>query len=277
VWPAGRMLQRCSGRCFDDDGGRWLACQGCDATEDVPTAGDDVPGVSVDVPASEPCADCAYGALKGIVCAPAEQIFVAAAKLTIEPFDCDGNPTQYTTTSKSDGTYDFEALPCGEHTVSVQSGSFTNRTHCWTRWALSTRPSSLSGSSSTTCRPRISRRCRPCWPPRCWASTRSSSSTVAAQHYSTSRCFPRSAPTSKRLCCREDPSTRLGGAVHVKGPVALDADNGPFAEPTLHVGPLVMSRKPAPGAGTLVDTTFHNDEQADALMLQILYYRVFLL
>jgi hypothetical protein len=72
-------------------------------------------------------------------------------------------------------------------------------------------------------------------------------------------------------------SAAPGGAVHVKGPVALDADNGPFAEPTLHVGPLVMSRKPAPGAGTLVDTTFHNDEQADALMLQILYYRVFLL
>jgi len=66
------------------------------------------------------------------------------------------------------------------------------------------------------------------------------------------------------------------GTQHVIGPVELD-DGDAFTPATKHVGPLVMSYKPAPGSGTLVFTTFHNDEQADEVMLGILYYLVFLL
>ncbi len=43
-------------------------------------------------------------------------------------------------------------------------------------------------------------------------------------------------------------------------------------------GPVVLSHQPAvPGAGRVVYTTFHNDEQADKLMVKILNYLVFLL
>ena len=68
-----------------------------------------------------------------------------------------------------------------------------------------------------------------------------------------------------------------GASVHVKGLVALDDDPGPFAEPIKEVGPLVISYRPGPAAGTAIYTTFHNDEQADQLILAVLYYLVFLL
>jgi len=43
----------------------------------------------------------------------------------------------------------------------------------------------------------------------------------------------------------------------------------------VHAGPMVLSHTPPGGAGRVVYTTFHNDEQADELMRKILYYLVF--
>lgn len=42
-------------------------------------------------------------------------------------------------------------------------------------------------------------------------------------------------------------------------------------------GPLVLSFTPAEGAGRVVYTTFHNDEQVDNIILKVLHYLVFLL
>ncbi|MCC6622308.1 MAG: carboxypeptidase regulatory-like domain-containing protein [Deltaproteobacteria bacterium] len=43
----------------------------------------------------------------------------------------------------------------------------------------------------------------------------------------------------------------------------------------VHAGPMVLTHAPPGGAGRVVYTTFHNDEQADELMRKILYYLVF--
>ena len=60
----------------------------------------------------------------------------------------------------------------------------------------------------------------------------------------------------------------------VRGPVQIEDSS--FAGSHPEVGPLVVTVSPPyPGAGRIVYTTFHNDEQADALMLKILYYLVF--
>ena len=66
-----------------------------------------------------------------------------------------------------------------------------------------------------------------------------------------------------------------GTQVHIQGTVKLECDSCIF--PKKDSGPLVMSFTPAPGAGRAIFTTFHNDEQADELILKILHYLVFLL
>lgn len=72
-----------------------------------------------------------------------------------------------------------------------------------------------------------------------------------------------------------------GTTTHVTGVAQIKNLNkkGIFDPETVpHSGPLVLSHQPAtPGAGRVVFTTFHNDEQADAVMLKILHYLVFLL
>lgn len=77
-----------------------------------------------EVPPSEHCDPCGYGAVKGIVCAPNAQIFVANALVTITVVDCDGTVKSYQTMSESDGTYYFPSVPCGMHTVHVKAGQF---------------------------------------------------------------------------------------------------------------------------------------------------------
>lgn len=42
-----------------------------------------------------------------------------------------------------------------------------------------------------------------------------------------------------------------------------------------HAGPMVLTHRPTPSSGRVVFTTFHNDEQADALMKRLLRYLVF--
>jgi hypothetical protein len=66
-----------------------------------------------------------------------------------------------------------------------------------------------------------------------------------------------------------------GSQAHVTGTVNLYPDD--LFDHTTWKGPLVVSFQPSETSGRVVYTTFHNDEQADAVMLKILYYLVFLL
>ncbi|MBM4397968.1 MAG: carboxypeptidase regulatory-like domain-containing protein [Deltaproteobacteria bacterium] len=73
----------------------------------------------------------------------------------------------------------------------------------------------------------------------------------------------------------EGTTTHVSGKVLVKNP-----KYGQFLQPEYvesAESPFVLSFSPGPGAGRVVYTTFHNDEQADALILKILHYLVFLL
>ena len=70
-------------------------------------------------------------------------------------------------------------------------------------------------------------------------------------------------------------SPGTGAVEHVRGLVQTDEDTGILQPPKKVVGPLVVTFKPSANSGTLVYTTFHNDEQADELMTKILDYLVF--
>ncbi len=386
----------------DDDGSKWLACQGCEADgSDVADAADatdspDVPDDEVtadvaedttatpetatpsDVPPSGTCLDCGYGSLKGIVCAPSEQIFVSNATLTIETTDCDGNPLTVTTTSNADGTYLMEEVPCGQHTVHVKAGSFENSYPVTIEAGEET---DITGVGKKQCFKAQTVNIAVFWgqwdhqhelldelgfeytwygfeweffndvPPQDIEAVQVlRDPDLLAQHqilffncgsaaleyvhlfplYASDlswayieAAFPNAfdfygdddlpntaqAPDGpqKAVGNQDVPATVIdpvlaekigttvftakygsgplivvdeaapGGAVHVKGPVDLNEDVGPFDPPKKHAGPLVMSRKPTNSSGSLVYTTFHNDEQADALMETILYYLVFLL
>lgn len=71
--------------------------------------------------------------------------------------------------------------------------------------------------------------------------------------------------------------------VHVQGIVQIiNPDKGtlqwpPPPDTIPHGGPIVVSFQPSAGAGRVVYSTFHNDEQAHDLMTGTLYYLVFLL
>jgi len=103
---------------------------------DVPNTASDTPtggfgdGIAVgsDVPAgldaTEHCVPCEYGALKGLVCAPNDQIYVSDATVTLTVIDCDGQVKQLSTVTDSDGSYYFPKVPCGKHEALVESGSF---------------------------------------------------------------------------------------------------------------------------------------------------------
>ncbi|MEZ4265282.1 MAG: carboxypeptidase-like regulatory domain-containing protein [Myxococcota bacterium] len=70
------------------------------------------------------CSPCGTGSLKGLVCAPSQQVFVPQAKVTATGVGCDGQPSVSTTTTDQKGFYTFDALPCGQHTIDVAAGSF---------------------------------------------------------------------------------------------------------------------------------------------------------
>jgi len=133
--------------CGED--GRWLTCDGCpagehdaisgddDATDaiaedaaadtgpgfaDVPVSSSDaVPG---DAPIAQTCDPCGYGSLRGVVCAPSRQIYIAQARVRIHVEDCEGNQMTLETVSGPDGGYYFPQVPCGQHRVYVDAGQF---------------------------------------------------------------------------------------------------------------------------------------------------------
>lgn len=112
------------------------SADGADATPDIASEPEvDAPGpdpdtVSVsdaptsDVLPSDHCDPCGYGEVKGVVCAPSQQVYVPNATVTITAIDCDGEAKTWTTQSDVDGTYYFPEIPCGLHTVDVVAGQF---------------------------------------------------------------------------------------------------------------------------------------------------------
>ncbi len=80
--------------------------------------------ISSDVVATQSCTPCGYGVLKGLVCSPSEQIFVANAKVSLTFIDCDGKTKQISTYTDSEGAYLFPKIPCGKHKAVVTAGSF---------------------------------------------------------------------------------------------------------------------------------------------------------
>ena len=67
---------------------------------------------------------CGTGTVKGVVCAPNEQVFVNGAKVWVDATGCDGAPIHIEVTSDAKGKYLLEGVPCGYQTVNVQKGSF---------------------------------------------------------------------------------------------------------------------------------------------------------
>lgn len=85
---------------------------------DAQVTGEDVP---------EPqaaCEPCGYGTVKGVICAPNEQVFIAAGHVSVQALDCDGSAITRETTSAADGSWTLEQVPCGLQTVVIKAGSF---------------------------------------------------------------------------------------------------------------------------------------------------------
>jgi hypothetical protein len=80
--------------------------------------------VTADAQLSGTCKPCGYGALKGLVCAPSQQVYVAGATVTLTVTDCDGTVKQLTTATAGDGSYEFPQVPCGKHEAKAVAGSF---------------------------------------------------------------------------------------------------------------------------------------------------------
>ena len=70
----------------------------------------------------DPCGP--KGSIKGRVCAPNENVFVNDARVWIEGVGCDGEAFTVETTSAFDGTYYLLDVPCGNHTLNIEKGSF---------------------------------------------------------------------------------------------------------------------------------------------------------
>ena len=88
---------------------------------DVVITSDTIPE---DVVVSDHCEPCGYGELRGIVCAPTEQIFISHADVRLSVTDCDGSQVTLTTRSSADGTFYFPQVPCGQHLVYIEAGQF---------------------------------------------------------------------------------------------------------------------------------------------------------
>ena len=102
------------------DGGEPASTDGLQSGDGLVVSSD----IPADAVASQACAPCGYGSLKGLICAPSDQIYVNGATVTLTVTDCDGSVKQVTTTTDKDGNYSFDKLPCGKHTAYVTKGAF---------------------------------------------------------------------------------------------------------------------------------------------------------
>jgi hypothetical protein len=67
---------------------------------------------------------CGPGAIIGKACAPSGET-LAGADVTLEGFDCDGDPYTQTVQTNSDGDFQFNGVPSGRHTLTISTGSFS--------------------------------------------------------------------------------------------------------------------------------------------------------
>jgi hypothetical protein len=67
---------------------------------------------------------CGPGAIIGKACAPSGEV-LGGATVTIEGFDCDGNAYTDTVQTNTDGEFQFDDVPSGQHTVTISTGSFS--------------------------------------------------------------------------------------------------------------------------------------------------------
>lgn len=72
------------------------------------------------------CAQCAYGSLIGLTCAPDGKTVVAGVTIVIDTVDCAGNPLHLETVSSSKGVYQLDQVPCGIQTVKLSKGSYSH-------------------------------------------------------------------------------------------------------------------------------------------------------
>lgn len=69
--------------------------------------------------------ECGPGAIEGQACRP-DQTALSGAEVTVSGTDCEtGESFSMTTTADSAGIYEFEDVPGGDHTVTIESGSFS--------------------------------------------------------------------------------------------------------------------------------------------------------
>ena len=105
-----------------------------DAVADAPGGGDDpgegeptlldlAPGADI----QGGCAECAYGSVRGLTCAPNQTTAVPNVKVYVDSLDCAGNPLHLETYSNAKGEYQLDNVPCGQQTVQIQKSSFTHQ------------------------------------------------------------------------------------------------------------------------------------------------------
>jgi hypothetical protein len=88
------------------------------------TAVDDTETPDTTTPQPIGCDPCGIGSITGRACAPSATAAVSQATVTVSGIGCDGNPFTLTATSGADGNFNFPAVPCGTHTLTIERGSF---------------------------------------------------------------------------------------------------------------------------------------------------------
>src|SRR5690554_2563896 len=68
--------------------------------------------------------ECGPGQILGKACAPSGSV-LSGATVTLEGFDCDGQPFTASAQTNRDGEYSFSDVPAGHHTVTVSIGSYS--------------------------------------------------------------------------------------------------------------------------------------------------------
>ena len=69
--------------------------------------------------------ECGLGAIEGQACRP-DETALGGAQVTVTGVDCDtGQSFTMTTTADENGIYTFDDVPAGQHTVEIESGSFS--------------------------------------------------------------------------------------------------------------------------------------------------------
>ncbi len=95
-----------------------------------------------------PCEPCGYGAIRGRVCAPNEQVFVSGARVWVDAYACDGTLIRVETSSDYSGYYLLEDVPCGEQRINIRKGNYD---HSFTATVNTGQLNDITGSSYKLC------------------------------------------------------------------------------------------------------------------------------